>query len=69
MIQAWGQSSNSVPLPMALAANNTWAANPNAFGVYVKVSGATVTNIAINDGANLGVTSGTFLITRVPPTG
>jgi hypothetical protein len=61
-VLAWGSSSNSAPLPIALAANNVFSPNPNPYAVYVTVSGATVTAIAINNNGTSVGTSGTFLI-------
>lgn len=46
---------------VVLAATGVAAVNPNEFGVYVNVTGGTVTNISVS-GANTGITSGQVFV-------
>jgi hypothetical protein len=66
---AWNSSTaNPVPFPIPLGATTVNSANPNTYGVFLKVTPgtATISNITIGGVSQGSVVAGTFL---VPATG
>jgi hypothetical protein len=64
-VTAWNSSTaNPVPLPIPLGATTVNSANPNTYGVFLKVTPgtATITNITIGGVSQASVVAGTFMV-------